>query len=60
MKRDEWRTDLEEGEVLVLQRIRDLQILHDDGAVGVHPHHVVIVIVTCPQQRQLVTRSLTH
>lgn len=52
--------NLEEGQVLVFQGVGDLQVLQDHGAVGVHPHHVVVVIVPRAQQRQLVAHPLTH
>lgn len=53
-------TDLEEGQVLVLQGVGDFQVFQDHGAVGVHSHHVLIVVFLSSQQGQLVTHSLTH
>lgn len=54
------QTDLEEGQVMVLLSVGDLQVLQDHTAVTVHPHHVVIVIIVRPQQGQLITHPLTH
>lgn len=53
-------TDLEKGQVLVLQSVGNLQVLQDHRAVGVHPHHAVIVILTIAQLGQLVTHPLTN
>lgn len=51
---------LQEGQVVVLLRVGDLQVLQHHGAVGVHPHHAVVVLLVRPQQRQVVAHSLTH
>lgn len=40
--------------------VRDFQVLQDHGAVAVHLHHVLVVIVYSAQQSQSVVPSLTH
>lgn len=54
------QTDLEEGQVMVLESVGHLQVLQDHRAVGEHSQHVVIVIFTAPQQGQLIAHPLTH
>lgn len=53
-------SDLEEGQVMVLQRVGDLQVLQNHGAVRVHLHHLLIVNLVGLQQRQQVAHPLTH
>lgn len=53
-------THLQEGQVLVLLNVRDLQVLQNHRAVGVLSHHAFVMILASSQQGQLVSHPSAH
>lgn len=54
------QTDLEEGQVLVLQGVGDLQVLQDHSAVAVGLHHAQVVVLFGAQKVKTVGDALAY